>query len=47
MAYICTEGQFPVNRLQQMIPHMPKEVKSYTDNLFIHHIPDMVDIKYI
>ncbi|KAK4318518.1 hypothetical protein Pmani_010486 [Petrolisthes manimaculis] len=45
VAYICTESQFPVVRLQQMIGHMklkyPQGPKSYTDNIFVHHVPDM------
>nr|XP_045623937.1 DNA repair protein XRCC3-like [Procambarus clarkii]XP_045623945.1 DNA repair protein XRCC3-like [Procambarus clarkii]XP_045623955.1 DNA repair protein XRCC3-like [Procambarus clarkii] len=45
VAYICTESQFPAARLQQLIKHMqrnhPKGPKSYSDNIFIHHVPDM------
>ncbi|KAG7153373.1 DNA repair protein XRCC3-like, partial [Homarus americanus] len=46
VAYICTESQFSSNRLQQLISHIrnkyPKGPKSYTDNIFVHHVPDMV-----
>ncbi|XP_042209770.1 DNA repair protein XRCC3-like isoform X1 [Homarus americanus] len=45
VAYICTESQFSSNRLQQLISHIrnkyPKGPKSYTDNIFVHHVPDM------
>lgn len=45
VAYICTESQFPATRLQQMVKalHCKKLVpkKPFTDNLLIHHIPDM------
>ncbi|CAL4063014.1 unnamed protein product [Meganyctiphanes norvegica] len=45
VAYICTESQFPAARLQQMVVafHRKKLIpkKPFTDNLLIHHIPDM------
>ncbi|KAG0712940.1 DNA repair protein XRCC3 [Chionoecetes opilio] len=45
VAYICTESQFPATRLQQMIRYFKQEhcqgPTCYTDNIFVHHIPDM------
>ncbi|XP_063882016.1 DNA repair protein XRCC3-like isoform X1 [Scylla paramamosain] len=45
VAYICTESQFPTARLQQMVKHFKakhsKGPASYTDGIFVHHIPDM------
>ncbi|KAK7075165.1 DNA repair protein xrcc3 [Halocaridina rubra] len=45
VAYICTECQFPVVRLHQLISQMKKKFpqgpESYTDRLFIHHISDV------
>ncbi|XP_047494550.1 DNA repair protein XRCC3-like [Penaeus chinensis] len=45
VAYICTESQFPVVRLQQLIETMlrryPQGPKTYSDRILIHHIPDM------
>ncbi|XP_068201026.1 DNA repair protein XRCC3-like [Palaemon carinicauda] len=50
VVYICTESQFPINRLHQMIKHMrnkyPRGPKSYEDRLFIHHIPDLENFLY-
>nr|XP_053652259.1 LOW QUALITY PROTEIN: DNA repair protein XRCC3-like [Cherax quadricarinatus] len=45
VAYICTESQFPAARLQQLVKYIqtshPEGPKSYTNNIFIHHVPDM------
>ncbi|XP_064117040.1 DNA repair protein XRCC3-like isoform X1 [Macrobrachium nipponense] len=50
VVYICTESQFPINRLHQMIDFMqkryPQGPKSYKDCLFIHHIPDLENLLY-
>ncbi|XP_045117063.1 DNA repair protein XRCC3-like isoform X2 [Portunus trituberculatus] len=45
VAYICTESQFPTARLQQMVKHFKVKHSqgpaSYTDGIFVHHIPEM------
>lgn len=45
VVYIGTESTFPVTRLQQMIKNFKDKYSqgpaSYTDNIFVHHIPDM------
>lgn len=46
VVYIGTESMFPATRLQQMIKHFKDKYSqgpaSYTDHIFVHHIPDMV-----
>lgn len=48
VVYIGTESTFPATRLQQMIENFKDKYSqgpaSYTDNIFVHHIPDMVVI---
>ncbi|BES95380.1 X-ray repair complementing defective repair in Chinese hamster cells 3 [Nesidiocoris tenuis] len=46
--YICTEAQFPNRRLQQLVPHFPRDERfsssllaKVTDNILVDHIPDV------
>ncbi|KAL7641634.1 UNVERIFIED_CONTAM: hypothetical protein RMT77_007507 [Armadillidium vulgare] len=45
VAYICTETQFPVSRLNQLISFRKNQKtfnkKGFSDNIFVHHLPDM------